>query len=190
FFLCIRRRGFFFNFFSIQFRGQNFPFRRITNIKKTSKQKEIAKIEKKMDGNSISGGVASRTVDMMTNGHLTEAEMAFEMCQLIGARACYEVVKDSLKIKNMVQKQKKSYADLLSLPKKLYLETTLVPALMNGIAFVARDRPISPITTLAVYLMKNNCSNDTEVDSEIEGRAQASKMKNKLGALWSKVDFM
>ncbi|CAH0560091.1 unnamed protein product [Brassicogethes aeneus] len=50
---------------------------------------------------------------------------------------------------------KKSRVDLSSLPTRQYLDQTVVPVLMNGLSYLAKERPTEPITALANYLLKH-----------------------------------
>ncbi|KAL1505763.1 hypothetical protein ABEB36_005250 [Hypothenemus hampei] len=52
-------------------------------------------------------------------------------------------------------KKSTSRADLSSLPTKQYLDQTIVPILMSGLSYLAKERPAEPITALAEYLLKN-----------------------------------
>ncbi|TKR61083.1 hypothetical protein L596_028243 [Steinernema carpocapsae] len=42
-----------------------------------------------------------------------------------------------------------------SVPTRQYLDTTVVPILLQGLATLAKERPSNPIEVLAEYLMKN-----------------------------------
>lgn len=56
---------------------------------------------------------------------------------------------------------KKSRVDLQSLPTRQYLDQTVVPILLQGLSFLAKERPLDPISALAAYLLKNKASYDT-----------------------------
>uniref|UniRef100_UPI0001AB2939 Protein dpy-30 homolog n=1 Tax=Homo sapiens TaxID=9606 RepID=UPI0001AB2939 len=45
--------------------------------------------------------------------------------------------------------------DLQSLPTRAYLDQTVVPILLQGMAVLAKERPPNPIEFLASYLLKN-----------------------------------
>lgn len=45
---------------------------------------------------------------------------------------------------------------LESLPTKQYLESTVIPILIEGLSFLARERPSNPVEYLAAYLLKHN----------------------------------
>ncbi|CAH1105881.1 unnamed protein product [Psylliodes chrysocephalus] len=121
--------------------------------------------------------------------HFTEKEIANEVCQLAGARSIRKTVRMALKMESPNNIERKSYADLLCLPTKMYLESTLVPALINGIAHVERVRPVSPIKTLAVFLLKNKSFYETEAEIEADSKvgSGASKSKSRIAAMASKI---
>lgn len=50
---------------------------------------------------------------------------------------------------------KKSRVDLSTLPTRQYLDQTVVPILLQGLSFLAKERPTDPISALAAYLLKN-----------------------------------
>ena len=43
-----------------------------------------------------------------------------------------------------------------AMPVRQYLETTVVPVLMQGLGQVVRERPSDPVAALAAYLLKHN----------------------------------
>nr|BBI28564.1 histone methyltransferase complex regulatory subunit dpy-30 [Polyandrocarpa misakiensis] len=45
--------------------------------------------------------------------------------------------------------------ELQSLPTRAYLDQTVVPILLSGLATLAKERPPNPIEYLAAYLLKN-----------------------------------
>lgn len=55
---------------------------------------------------------------------------------------------------------KKSRVDLQSLPTRQYLDQTVVPILLQGLSFIAKERPTDPISALAAYLIKNKSNFD------------------------------
>lgn len=55
---------------------------------------------------------------------------------------------------------KKSRVDLSSLPTRQYLDQTVVPILMHGLSFLAKERPPEPINALAAYLLKHKSAYD------------------------------
>ncbi|XP_041352697.1 protein dpy-30 homolog [Gigantopelta aegis] len=50
---------------------------------------------------------------------------------------------------------KRAKVDLQSLPTRAYLDQTVVPILLQGMSFLAKERPPNPIEFLAAYLLKN-----------------------------------
>jgi len=50
---------------------------------------------------------------------------------------------------------KKSRLDLQSLPTRQYLDQTVVPILLQGLAALSKERPPSPIEYLSAYLLKH-----------------------------------
>nr|CAH7713961.1 unnamed protein product [Callosobruchus chinensis] len=55
---------------------------------------------------------------------------------------------------------KKTRVDLSSLPTRQYLDQTVVPILMSGLAYLAKERPPDPVVALATFLLKNNTTFD------------------------------
>ncbi|XP_039272636.1 protein dpy-30 homolog [Styela clava] len=45
--------------------------------------------------------------------------------------------------------------ELQSLPTRAYLDQTVVPILLSGLATLAKERPPNPVEYLAAYLLKN-----------------------------------
>lgn len=60
---------------------------------------------------------------------------------------------------------KKSKVDLQSLPTRQYLDQTVVPILLEGLAKLAKERPPDPINYLANYLMKNKGTYESSASS-------------------------
>lgn len=63
-----------------------------------------------------------------------------------------------LEMENQENPIKKTRADLSSLPTRQYLDQTVVPILMSGLSYLAKERPAEPINALADYLLKNKAS--------------------------------
>ncbi|XP_054839089.1 protein dpy-30 homolog [Eublepharis macularius] len=57
--------------------------------------------------------------------------------------------------KAAAEKTSKQKVDLQSLPTRAYLDQTVVPILLQGLAVLAKERPPNPIEFLATYLLKN-----------------------------------
>lgn len=55
---------------------------------------------------------------------------------------------------------KKSRVDLSTLPTRQYLDQTVVPILLQGLSYLAKERPTDPISALAAYLLKNKTNFD------------------------------
>ncbi|KAM8787440.1 protein dpy-30 homolog isoform 1-T3 [Rhynchonycteris naso] len=53
------------------------------------------------------------------------------------------------------EKSSKQKVDLQALPTRAYLDQTVVPILLQGLAVLAKERPPNPIEFLASYLLKN-----------------------------------
>ncbi len=53
------------------------------------------------------------------------------------------------------QESKKSKVDVQSLPTRQYLDSTVVPILLEGLAALAKDRPDEPIDFLIDYLQRH-----------------------------------
>ena len=51
---------------------------------------------------------------------------------------------------------KKHEANLQSLPIRGYLDQTVVPVLLQGLAELAKERPSNPVEWLGQYLLKNS----------------------------------
>lgn len=50
----------------------------------------------------------------------------------------------------------KHEANLQSLPIRAYLDQTVVPVLLQGLAELAKERPANPVEWLGNYLLKNS----------------------------------
>jgi len=57
---------------------------------------------------------------------------------------------------------KRAKQDLQSLPTRQYLDQTVVPILLQGLASLARERPRDPIEYLAGYLLRHKREFDPE----------------------------
>jgi len=57
---------------------------------------------------------------------------------------------------------KKYRQDLASLPTRQYLDQTVVPILLQGLASLARERPRDPIEYLAGYLLRHKREYETD----------------------------
>ena len=51
---------------------------------------------------------------------------------------------------------KKNESNIQSLPIRSYLDQTVVPVLLQGLAELAKERPSNPIEWLGNYLLKNS----------------------------------
>jgi protein dpy-30 len=54
------------------------------------------------------------------------------------------------------ESNKKHEASLQSLPIRAYLDQTVVPVLLQGLAELAKERPSNPVEWLGQYLLKNS----------------------------------
>jgi len=61
---------------------------------------------------------------------------------------------------------KKLKQDLTNLPTRQYLDQTVVPILLQGLASLARERPRDPIEYLAGYLMRHKREYETDRDKQ------------------------
>ncbi|XP_023341139.1 protein dpy-30 homolog [Eurytemora carolleeae] len=59
-----------------------------------------------------------------------------------------------------VSKRKRS--DVAGLPTRQYLDQTVVPILLQGLASLARERPTDPIEYLAGYLVRHKKEYETD----------------------------
>ena len=59
------------------------------------------------------------------------------------------------KPKNSDKNESKSQQNINSLPIRAYLDQTVVPLVLQGMAEVAKERPENPIKYLADFLMKH-----------------------------------
>jgi len=57
---------------------------------------------------------------------------------------------------------KRSKSDVSGLPTRQYLDQTVVPILLQGLASLARERPRDPIEYLAGYLMRHKREYETD----------------------------
>lgn len=69
---------------------------------------------------------------------------------------------------------KRSRVDLSSLPTRQYLDQTVVPILLQGLAYLAKERPADPVNALASYLLKHKNS----YDASPEGSPPDADKKN------------
>jgi len=53
-----------------------------------------------------------------------------------------------------------------ALPVRAYLDQTVVPILLQGLACIVRERPEDPIQYLASYLLRHNPNKKDEEDEE------------------------
>ncbi|KAM9819211.1 protein dpy-30 homolog [Syngnathus acus] len=58
------------------------------------------------------------------------------------------------------EKTSKQKVDLQALPTRAYLDQTVVPILLQGLAVLAKERPLNPIEYLAAFLLKNKSQFD------------------------------
>ncbi|XP_053139603.1 protein dpy-30 homolog isoform X2 [Hemicordylus capensis] len=54
-----------------------------------------------------------------------------------------------------IEETSEQTVDLQSLPTRAYLDQTVVPILLEGLAVLAKERPPNPIEFLAAHLLKN-----------------------------------
>ncbi|XP_050508644.1 dosage compensation protein dpy-30-like [Diabrotica virgifera virgifera] len=95
---------------------------------------------------------------------LTEAEIAAEVCHIAGNPTFCKVVKAALKMENQSEITKKSFADLMSLPTREYLDLTVVPILTSALIYLGKERPVNPIIALASFLIKNKAEYEASYD--------------------------
>lgn len=60
---------------------------------------------------------------------------------------------------------KKTRVDLSSLPTRQYLDQTVVPILMQGLSYLAKERPPEPISALAAYLLKHKATYEPSAET-------------------------
>lgn len=70
---------------------------------------------------------------------------------------------------------KKSRVDLSSLPTRQYLDQTVVPVLMNGLSYLAKERPPEPISALANYLLKHKSAYESGSENSPQSGENESK---------------
>ena len=66
-----------------------------------------------------------------------------------------------------VSQPKKSKIDIQSLPARYYLDQTVVPILLQGLAYINKERPQDPIGALANFLLKNKSNYDPAVNNNV-----------------------
>ena len=64
----------------------------------------------------------------------------------------------------------RAVVELQQLPIRAYLDQTVVPILLTGMAQLVKDRPANPIEYLAHFLLKNNPLKSGESGSEASAR--------------------
>lgn len=69
--------------------------------------------------------------------------------------------------------QKKSTVDLSSLPTRQFLDQTVVPVLIQGLSYLAKDRPADPVTALANFLLKHQSTVSSENSGDEEKKQTA-----------------
>lgn len=70
---------------------------------------------------------------------------------------------------------KKSKVDLQSLPTRQYLDQTVVPILLDGLAKLVKERPTDPISFLANYMMKNKSQFESSSSSSSSTSSPSTK---------------
>lgn len=60
---------------------------------------------------------------------------------------------------------KKHRVDLSSLPTRQYLDQTVVPILLQGLSYLAKERPVDPVAALGNFLLKHKASSNSPDDS-------------------------
>ncbi|CAH1173631.1 unnamed protein product [Phaedon cochleariae] len=68
-------------------------------------------------------------------------------------------------MENQENVMKKTRVDLSSLPTRQYLDQTVVPILMTGLSYLAKERPAEPISALANFLLKNRSTYESNSDN-------------------------
>lgn len=79
-----------------------------------------------------------------------------------------------MEVREESQANKKSRVDLSSLPTRQYLDQTVVPILLQGLSYLAKERPPEPINALAAYLLKHRAT----YDPSPEGSPPEQERKN------------
>ncbi|CAH1154137.1 unnamed protein product [Phaedon cochleariae] len=105
---------------------------------------------------------------------LTEEEIAAEVCHLAGDPMYCKIIKSALRMENQANIKKKSQVDLASLPTKQYLDHTVVPILMTGLAALAKERPPDPILALAAFLLKHKEAYEMKSDELTKEKTEKS----------------
>lgn len=59
---------------------------------------------------------------------------------------------------------KKAKLDLSKVPVRQYLDMTVVPHLLTGLASLARERPVNPLEFLGNYLLEKSKTSETQVE--------------------------
>ena len=106
--------------------------------------------------------VAPRTIQTIFICTITKQFVNFRPVKIIN-RVTMSQLKESSS--NTVEKRpseqqdwpesKKSRPDIRALPTRLYLDNTVVPILLDGLAALSRERPDDPIDYLISYLQKH-----------------------------------
>lgn len=64
---------------------------------------------------------------------------------------------------------KKHRVDLAALPTRQYLDQTVVPILLQGLSYLAKERPLDPVSALGNFLLKQKTvpsNSDESLDAE------------------------
>ncbi|VEN47610.1 unnamed protein product [Callosobruchus maculatus] len=117
------------------------------------------------NGSLSSGDSREKVKEQFQTTNLSDQEVAAEVCYLAGNPSFCKIIKAALKMENQDVMTKKTRVDLASLPTRQYLDQTVVPILMSGLAYLAKERPPEPIVALATYLLKNSTKFDVVTEN-------------------------
>jgi len=123
---------------------ENKDIEMISDEKSTSEAQEEAEIKKDSPQPGEDGEAGGDAVKVKPSGNAAEGT---------GTTLSSQVQK--IIAKELEPPTKKSRVDLQSVPTRQYLDQTVVPILLQGLAALSKERPPEPIDFLAAYLLKN-----------------------------------
>lgn len=146
----------------------------------------IAEPEKPQSGDQIDEPVAKTAEEPVVDTALPVAEEAKKSAQPMEAEEAKEATPEvqkadevtkgpasqtaePLPAKPVSQPAKKPKVDLSTLQTRQYLDQTVVPILLQGLSWLAKNRPEDPIQQLAAYLVEHKQEYEAGQDANVNG---------------------